>query len=81
MKKLLLIITIFVSLLFSSCVEKFEGDVGVVQNVELQHGYNGKEPKYKYCVEVRHSSSNCDRYYFYTNVLYNPGDSIIMAKK
>lgn len=63
--------------LFSSCVETFRGNYGVVENVELIHGYqDADEPEYKYRVTISHEGNECGYYKLLTNELYHPGDSI-----
>lgn len=63
--------------LFSSCVETFKGNYGVVENVELIHTYQDKEePEFKYRVTISHEGNECGCYKILTNEVYHPGDSI-----
>jgi hypothetical protein len=63
--------------LFSSCVETFRGNYGVVENVELVHTYRDmEEPEFKYRVTISHEGNNCGCYKILTNEEYHPGDSI-----
>ena len=81
MKKILIVFTLFLTLCFTSCVEEFRGDYGLVEDVELVHGYHDEEPEFKYLVTVTHRGNACGQYKLYTNNVYHPGDTLEIKLK
>ncbi len=81
MKKILIALTLVLTLCLTSCVQTFVGNVGIVENIELRYGYDGKEPKWKYVVTIRHTNDAFDKYKMMTNELYNVGDTIEIKLK
>lgn len=79
MKKLL--IAILFTMMLASCSETFNGNYGVVQEIELCQGYAGQTPKYKYKVTVSHKGDMCDTYELFTNDAYTPGDTLEIRLK
>ena len=80
MKKLIIIIFAICLIAMASCTPMIYGDYGLVTSVEVNKGGVVTE-KYKYEVGVNHQSSPRNFYKFYTNRLYQIGDTIEVVGK
>lgn len=79
MKKIKWLLILWVSILLCSCQHYLIDKPGIVKNVKMLE-YDKDKWKYEVTISGQDISTHAGRYHFYTNQLYQVGDTVYIGK-